>query len=157
MIDGEKAPLTLNGAGLRTRYTARVYVAGLYLTQPATTPEAVLESAATRAVALHLRRDSDSEQIASALIGSVSKNHSPGEMKSLRDRLNQFKIMMPDIKRNEIVYLEFPANGETRVRLNTDLRGTLQGADFQRALLRIWLGAKPVDTGLKRLLLGARS
>lgn len=155
-IDGEKNPLVLNGAGLRTRYMAKIYVAGLYLTQPATTPEAVLESTTTRVMALHLRRDSDSEQIASALIGSVSKNHSLSEMKPLRDRLDQFKIMMPDIKRNETVYLEFPANGETRVLLNKDLRGTLQGADFQRALLKIWLGAKPVDVDLKRLLLGAR-
>ena len=156
-IEGEKAPLVLNGAGLRTRYTAKIYVAGLYLAKPATAAEAVLESSAPRAVALHLRRDSDSEQIASALIGSVGKNHSLEEMKPLRDRLNQFKLMMPDIKKGQIVFLEFPASGETRVRLNQDLRGTLPGADFQRALLKIWLGAKPVDNDLKRQLLGSPS
>ncbi len=155
-IQGEKNPLVLNGAGLRTRYMAKIYVAGLYLTQPATTPEAILESTAARAMALHLRRDSDSEQIAAAFLGSVAKNHSLSEIKPLQDRLNQFKLMMPDVKRNQIVYLEFPASGETRVRLNAELRGTLQGADFQRALLKIWLGAKPVDTDLKRLLLGVR-
>ena len=48
---------------------------------------------------------------------------------------------MPDIKKGQIVFLEFPANGETRVAIDNDLRGTLQGADFQRALLKIWLGA----------------
>lgn len=155
-IEGNKTPLVLNGAGLRTRYTAKIYVAGLYLTQPGAAAEAVLESSAPRAVALHLRRDSDSEQIASALIGSVGKNHSLDEMKRLRDRLNQFQLMLPDIKKGQIVFLEFPANGETRVRLNNELRGVLQGADFQRALLRIWLGAKPVDNDLKHQLLGAR-
>lgn len=154
-IDGEEKPLLLNGAGLRTRYFAKIYVAGLYLAQPAITPEAVLESSTPRAIALYLRRDSDSEQIAAALLGSVAKNHSLNEIKPLQERLNQFKLMMPDLKRNQIVYLEFPANGETRVLINRELRGTLKGADFQRALLKIWLGAKPVDTGLKRLLLGA--
>jgi hypothetical protein len=131
-------------------------VAGLYLTQPATTPEAVLDSTATRVMALHLRRNSDSEQIASALITSVARNHNREEMKGLQDRLNQFKLMMPDVSRDEIVFLEFPANGTTRVLLNKNLRGTLPGVDFQRALLKIWLGATPVDENLKHLLLGEK-
>lgn len=154
-LAGEPAPLVLNGAGLRTRYLAKVYVAGLYLARPANQAEAVLDSKAARAIGIHMRRDTDSEQIATAFLTSVARNHDRGEMQVLQNRLDQFKIMMPDMKRNDVLRLEFPPNGETRVVYNNEVRGVLKGADFQRALLRIWLGGKPVDAGLKRLLLGA--
>jgi hypothetical protein len=47
--------------------------------------------------------------------------------------------------------------GDTRVWINDAQRGTVQGADFQRALLRVWLGNKPADTDLKQALLGAKA
>jgi hypothetical protein len=155
-LAGEKATLALNGAGLRTRYLARVYVVGLYLAQPASQAEAVFDSKAARVIGIHMRRDTDSEQIATAFLNSVAKNHDRTEMQALQDRLSQFKLMMPDMKRNDVLRLEFTASGETRVVFNNQPKGTLKGADFQRALLRIWLGGKPVDADLKRTLLGAR-
>lgn len=155
-LAGEPAPLALNGAGLRTRYLAKVYVAGLYLIQPARQPEAVLDSKAARVIGIHMRRDTDAEQIATAFLTSVAKNHDRSEMQALKDRLNQFKLMMPAMKRGDVLRLEFAANGDTRVVFNSQPQGSLRGVDFQRALLKIWLGDKPVDAGLKQALLGAR-
>lgn len=155
-LAGEKAPLALNGAGLRTRYMAKVYVAALYLAQPATQPEHILDSSSARFMAIHMRRDTDAEKVASAFLASVLKNHDRTEMQSLQDRLTKFKLMIPAMKRNDVLHLEFTPDGETRVAVNNQLRGMLPGPDFQRALLRIWLGAKPVDDGLKRSLLGER-
>jgi hypothetical protein len=156
-LAGGKAPLALNGAGLRARFLVKVYVAALYLEQRDTQPERILDSSATRVMAIHMRRDTDSEQIATAFLTSVAKNHDPSEMQALQSRLKQFSLMMPSMKRDDVLRLEFSTGGETRVVLNSVLQGTLQGADFQRALLRIWLGHKPVDDGLKRVLLGVRS
>ena len=155
-LSGEKSPLVLNGAGLRTRYLAKVYVAALYLAQPASQPEAVLDSSAGRVIGIHMRRDTDSEQIATAFLTSVAKNHERAEMQALQDRLSQFKLMMPTMKRNDVLRLEFIQNGETRVVFNNQVQGILKGTDFQRALLKIWLGTKPVDADLKRALLGIR-
>jgi hypothetical protein len=155
-LAGEKAALVLNGAGLRTRYLAKVYVAALYVARPASRPEAVLDSKDARAIAIHMRRDTDAEQIATAFLTSVAKNHDRAEMQALQDRLTRFKLMMPALKRDDALRLEFATSGATRVVVNDQLVGALDGADFQRALLRIWLGSRPVDTDLKRFLLGAR-
>ncbi len=155
-LAGEKAPLALNGAGLRTRFLVKVYVAALYLTQPATRAERVLEDGSTRVVTIHMRRDTDSERIASAFLTSVARNHEASEMKVLEDRLTKFKLLVPSMKRDDVLRLEFGPDGKTRVVRNDELLGTLEGADFQRALLKIWLGSNPVDDELKQRLLGAR-
>lgn len=154
-LAGETAPLVLNGAGLRTRFFVKVYVAALYLTRPATQAERVLEEGSTRVVAIHMRRDTDSDQIGSALLASVAKNHETAEMTALQDRLAKFKLLVPAMKRGDVLRLEFGPDGTTRVVRNDQLLGTLEGADFQRALLKIWLGNNPVDDGLKQNLLGA--
>ncbi len=154
-LAGEKTTLALNGAGLRTRYFVKVYVAALYLTQPATRAERVLDDDSARVVAIHMRRDTDSERIASAFLTSVARNHDASEMAALQDRLTKFKLLVPSMKRGDVLRLEFGPDGKTRVVRNGQLLGTLGGADFQRALLKIWLGTNPVDDELKQSLLGA--
>jgi hypothetical protein len=54
------------------------------------------------------------------------------------------------------VALDFDPQGGTRVSLNgKELGKPIAGADFYRALLRVWLGDQPVQDSLKRALLGA--
>jgi hypothetical protein len=42
------------------------------------------------------------------------------------------------------------------VRINAELQGTVPGNDFFRALLKIWLGDRPVSKSLKQGMLGNR-
>jgi hypothetical protein len=42
----------------------------------------------------------------------------------------------------------------TQVWINDMLKGSVPGEDFSRALLKIWLGSKPADAGLKDAMLG---
>lgn len=164
-VDGANVPetlefagqkLSLNGAALRTRYLANVYVVALYLAQPAAQAEQVLASTAPRLITITMRREAESERIASALLASVAKNHERSEMNVLEDRLTRFKQIVPSMKRDDVLRLEFPASGETRVLINDRLAGALQGADFQQALMKIWLGRTPVDENMKRALLGRK-
>ena len=46
-----------------------------------------------------------------------------------------------------------PGTG-TQISLNGRLLGTIAGVDFNRALLRIWLGNVPVQADLKKAMLG---
>jgi len=46
-----------------------------------------------------------------------------------------------------------PGSG-TRVTINGVVKATIAGEDFNRALLRIWLGDKPADSDLKKGMLG---
>jgi len=41
----------------------------------------------------------------------------------------------------------------TQVQINGELKGSIAGADFNRALLKVWLGDEPADTDLKQAML----
>ena len=44
--------------------------------------------------------------------------------------------------------------GYQAVRINDEWRGAIPGNDFYRALLKIWLGNRPVSDSLKQGMLG---
>ena len=53
-----------------------------------------------------------------------------------------------------MILLDYLPGAGTRVTINQDNKGTIPGDDFNRALLRIWLGEKPADGSLKKAMLG---
>jgi chalcone isomerase-like protein len=60
------------------------------------------------------------------------------------------------MRRGETIFIDLLPNGDTRVTINSEARGVVTGAEFQRALLKVWLGDKPADSDLKRAMLGAK-
>ena len=57
-------------------------------------------------------------------------------------------------KAGEVILLDFVPGSGTRVVVSSDTKGMIPGEDFNRALLRIWLGENPADSSLKRAMLG---
>jgi Chalcone isomerase-like len=57
------------------------------------------------------------------------------------------------VKEGDVIVLDFTATG-TQVSLNGKSLGGVEGEVFNKALLRVWLGAKPVDAPLKKAMLG---
>ena len=41
----------------------------------------------------------------------------------------------------------------TQVRINGELKGSVVGADFNKALLKVWLGDEPANVDLKQAML----
>jgi hypothetical protein len=56
------------------------------------------------------------------------------------------------VRRGDIVRLDLLTDGATEVWLNDARRGAIVGTDFQQALRKSWLGEKPADNGLKRVM-----
>ena len=55
-----------------------------------------------------------------------------------------------------MIHFEFAPEVGTRITVNGKALGSaIPGEDFFTAVLRIWLGEKPVDGGLKKGMLGA--
>jgi hypothetical protein len=53
-----------------------------------------------------------------------------------------------------VVHIDFIPGSGTRINVNGQDMLTIPGEDFFRALLRIWLGRKPVDGRLRDAMLG---
>ena len=60
----------------------------------------------------------------------------------------------PQINQGGVILIDYLPGIGTRITINGVARATIPGEDFNRAMLRIWLGDRPVDGRLKRMLLG---
>ncbi len=58
-------------------------------------------------------------------------------------------------RQGDVIRLDYLPGRGTTVTINNESRGSIEGEDFMRAWLRIWLGAHPADSGLKKGLLGS--
>jgi len=155
-LDGEKTPLILNGAGYRKKLFIKVYIGALYLPQADSQAEAILNAGTPRAMLMHFLRDVGQDKFAAAWNDAIAPNHSAVEMQALHARLNQLNILIGNLREKDILRIEMRSGGETEIWVNALQRGKIAGADFQRALLSAWLGAKPADADLKRALLGGK-
>jgi len=148
--------LVLNGAGLRSRVFIKVYVGALYVTQKAATPAALLDAGNPRRMSMRLLRDMDADTLYGALLDGLKNNNSEAELAALKAPIEQFADIMKKIgnaRSGDTVAIDFTGDG-VGVSLNGEARGKVAGATFGRALLKVWLGDKPVDASLKKALLG---
>jgi hypothetical protein len=146
------APLVLNGAGVRKRFFIKVYVGALYLPAKQSSVEAILAEPGAKSVRMHFLYKEDS--LTGAWTDGFKGNNSEAELQALNDRLAQFNGFFRAVKAGETIFVDLLPNGDTRVSINNEPRGSITGADFQKALLKIWLGDKPADGGLKQGMLG---
>ena len=149
--------LVLNGAGLRSKLFIKVYVGALYVGQKAATPAAIYDSATPRRMVLRLLRDLDADSLHSALDEGLRNNHSPAELSDMQAQADQLAGIMKAIgkvREGDTVSIDFSAEGVV-VSQNGEVRGKVAGANFAKALLKVWLGENPVDGSLKKALLGS--
>lgn len=154
-------PVVLNGAGLRTFVILNVYAAGLYVPHRETTAEAVLSQPGAKSIKLVLLRNLTSDEFTHALVKGFRANQSTESLPKLQSRLDELTALMlsfGEAKKGWTVEISYLPGIGTRFLLNGKHEGKdIPGEDFYQALLRIWLGHHPVDSALKRALLGSTS
>jgi hypothetical protein len=147
--------LALSGAGLRKRVFFQVYVIGLYVTDRKAD---LVSQPGLKRVAIHMLRDVGAEQFTEALADGIRANHSEAEGKALEPRVKELGAIMAEIKeakKGMVIALDWTGSATQLVVDGKPAARTIAGEDFYRALLRIWLGDKPVQDDLKKALLGA--
>jgi hypothetical protein len=153
------AALQLNGAGLRTRAIFKVYVAALYVPQKANSAAALLAQKGPRRVAITMLRNVDADTFAGALSEGLRNNHSEAQMMAMKTQVDALTANFKaagEARKGDVIHLEFVPDSGTRLTVNGQPRGNaIAGEEFFGALLRVWLGDKPVDGDLKKGLLGS--
>lgn len=152
--------LPLNGAGVRTRAFFKVYVAALYVPRKDADASAILAQKGPRRLVITMLRDVDAETFAKSLNTGLRDNHTEAQLAAMKpqvDALNTNLKLSGDAKSGDVIHLEFLPGLGTRVVVNGQQRGNpIAGEEFFSAVLRIWLGDKPVDADLRAGLLGGR-
>jgi hypothetical protein len=158
MQDGQR--LLLNGAGVRAKMIIKVYAMGLYLPQPEPDAQALLRSDVPHHIALLLLRDVDAERMRDGF-GHVVLEHLPAaQADAVRERvraLSQALMRHGDAHRGETLEMDYRPDLGTRVTLaGQAVCPDIPGADFNAAMLAMWLGPDAADGRLKAALLGAQ-
>lgn len=149
------APLILNGAGIRSRFFVKVYIGALYLPAKEASVDKILAAPGAKSVRMHfLYKEVEAPKLTDAWTDGFKNNNSEAEYQALAARLEQFNAMFATVRRGDAIFVDLLPNGDTKVTVRGEARGTVLGADFQRALLKVWLGEKPADSDLKRGMLG---
>ena len=153
------AELVLNGAGVRKRAFFNVYAIGLYLPDKKPGAADAIGSPGAKRVAIHMLRDVDAATFTEALVDGMRPNHDEATMKALEPRIAELSSIMNELKeakKGMMVLLDWQPGAGTVVSVDGKARGKpIAGDDFYRALLRIWIGERPVQDDLKKALLGS--
>src|SRR5207249_1862016 len=118
-------------------------------------PAAVVAKAPRR-IQLNLLRTLSADQLVDALNEGLAENNSAADLAAVKAQVDQLASIMKafkEVKEKDVVTLDF-VDGATRIRLNTESRGSIPGGAFNQALTRVWLGDRPVQADLKKALLG---
>ena len=152
--------LELNGIALRTRYIyVKVYVAGLYLPEKVTTAPAAFDIRGPKRIVLVMMREASADQFCESIGAGLRANNSEAELAQVRDQTEDLfaKIRgVAEARKGTRIMLDYaPSLAATTLFVDGAPQGKpMPGEDFYRALLRIWLGERPVQDDLKRTLLG---
>lgn len=151
-VGGEK--LSLNGAGVRTKFFMDIYIGALYLPSKTQDASAAISAAGNKRVVMHfLYSEVDQEKLVDGWNIGFQSNQGKEELARLQDRLGKFNAMFSTMKTGDEITFDFIGES-TSVSINSEAKGTMQGKDFQQALLQVWLGEKPADDDLKEGMLG---
>jgi hypothetical protein len=157
---GKSGPeLVLNGAGVRHKMVfIKTYVGALYLTAKSANAGDIIKDSGAKRVLMHVIADeiTAKEWIAS-LNNSLAANHIPAELALIESRIRDLNAMMNAVgalKKGAVVLLDYIPGKGTRITVNGREQITIKGEDFFQALLRIWIGDKPVDGRLRDAMLG---
>jgi hypothetical protein len=147
--------LVLNGLGLReaTAFMVDVYVAGLYLEAKSSDPATILETGQTKQLVMKFVRSVGKEKLAEAWSEGFEKN-AGDKAAAVADGLAKLNAAMADVKKGDVVSLTYLPDAGTTVTVKGKDAVTIPGADFQRVLFSIWLGANPPNIPLREGLLG---
>jgi hypothetical protein len=154
-LEAAGTTLFLNGLGPRqaTAFRINVYVAALYLPKTSTDANAILASNTPKELILQFVRDVEAADLSKGWQEGFDKN-AKSQLPALQERIEKLKGWMADMKSGQrMIFVAKPGAG-IEVNVNGVVKGTIEGDDFTRAFLSIWLGPEPPNAALKSGLLG---
>ena len=147
--------LVLNGAGIREKFFMDIYIGALYLETKTSSEKEILNGTGAASILMHfLHSEVSKDKITDGWINGLERNVPPEKMQPLEARLAMFNKLFRTVRKGDEIRIDYLPESGTQVRISGEWRGTVEGNDFFRALLSIWLGEKPVTKSLRSGMLG---
>ena len=145
--------LVLNGMGLRTKYLIKVYVAGLYLQEKSSDPQAIIAADKPKRLVMQFLHEVSKSRMVDAFTDSFNAN-SPDAKTTLKAEIDRLLGALEPVKvGDQMVFTYVPGSG-TSMAINGKDKLAIAGAAFGKVLFAVWLGPEPPTAELKKGLLG---
>lgn len=147
--------LVLNGVGLREKVWVDVYVGALYLPAKTTETDKAIDPDGASRVEMHFVHDAPAEKIIAAWDEGFENNNPKKDFEAVAERIKTFNgYFATDTKTGDVMVFDMVPGVGTTVTINGEVKGTIEGDDFARALRRVWLGPKPPSKDLRNGMMG---
>lgn len=147
--------LVLNGQGSRDKFFIDLYVGGLYLQEKSSDFNMIINSNKIMNIRLHIVSSLiTSKKMEDGTREGFTKSTS-GNTEAIKEKIETFlAVFMEEIKENDVYdFLYIPSTG-VQIYKNNELKKTIAGLEFKKALYGIWLGKDPAQNSLKENMLG---
>lgn len=153
--------LQLNGLGLRGVAWIKAFVAGLYVAAPSRDPGQLMAMQGPKRLRLKLMMEAPSRELSKAFAKGVRRNESAAVQAQLGERMDTFVALIDGLgtlRAGDALDLDFiPGVGAQLLRNGQPVGRPVAGEDFFRAILKIFIGERPVDRRMKEGMLRGRS
>ena len=150
--------LTLNGAGLRTRFIFNIYTIGLYLPLKTSSAAIAMAEPGPKRIRFVMKHTVTAQELADAFDAALQANNSAAQLQVIGSRLDEFRKLLTSLggaKQGSEYLLDYEPGVGTHLTVDGMVRDApIPGADLFEALMRAWLGPRPVQEKLKEALLG---
>jgi hypothetical protein len=148
-------PCKLVGVGMRKKLVVNVYCGALYMRQPAQDPQQVITDEQPKRVLLHVvYKQVEPHQWVEGWQEGFKKN-TPNPDEALKAKIDQFmQCFTEPVKKGQEVQVTYVPDKGTEVMVNSQVKATIMGGDFMKALWSVWFGKEPASESLMKGMLG---
>lgn len=149
-----KDKLVLNGGGTREKYWMDMYVAGLYLTEKSKDADKIISANSSMAIRICIISGLITSDKMIEAVEEGFKKSTGGKQADYKERIDKFKkAFSEEIKKGDVFDIVY-ASEKISIYKNGTSKTEIDGLDFKKAVLGIWLGKEPADSDLKEGMLG---
>ncbi len=145
--------LVLNGLGLRTKFSVKVYVGGLYLEQKSSDSSAIIKADAPKRIVMQFLHSASKQQMTDAFDDGF-KDNTPDAEKTMKADIDRLLAVLEAMKNGDQMVITYVPGTGTTLDINGTEKVTIAGSTFGQVLFSVWLGPKPPTTDLKKGMLG---
>lgn len=147
--------LTLNGAGIRSKWFLDLYVGGLYVPNKESNAQAIIEADEPQAITLHIISGLiTSDKMTSATMEGF-EHSTGGDLSAIQSDVEEFlNVFAEEIEDGDVFDLVYLPGEGVQVSKNGEVRATIGDLTFKKALFGIWLSDEPAQEDLKEKMLG---
>lgn len=146
--------LVLNGSGVRTKFIYDVYIIALYTQSQSKDAQALITADEPMAMRIYIISDLVTGERFADYTHEGFVRSTDGDLKNIQKEVDTLvNSFRNNLEKDDVYDLVYQPGTGVEIFRNGKQEDVAPGLEFKQALFGIWLGDKPVNTGLRDELL----